>query len=259
MVYNKRMQGSIIQEILAGYDCSVYLPATYKDSKQDYPVVYVLGESSLAQLATLYENARTSAGDARCKEAIIVGINVQKWEKDFSPWEANALSEKSEPFAGGAGHFLYILETQIKTFIDKNFRTQSDIEQTYLVGYSLAGLAVLYSLYTSPFALHYASVSGSLWFPKWTEFAEQNKLLQLSESDGIKIYLSLGKAESSTSNMLMSKVDDCTQRTFAALKEKVAMLGQKPTDVFFEYNDGGHLANAPERTVRAITHLLSEA
>ena len=246
------MRGSIIQELLAGYDCTLYLPQGYQDSQERYPVVYVLGESDLAALATQYEQADGS------KDVLIVSVNVQAWERDFSPWKAEALSADSKPFSGEAGHFLYILETQIKAFIDKNYRTQADIEQTYLAGYSLAGLATLYALYTTPFALHYASVSGSLWFPKWTDFAREHKLQQLSEKDGVTVYLSLGKAEKNTSNALMATVEECTQQSVAILKEKVAMLGQKPTDIFFEYNEGGHLTNATERLVRAITQMLSK-
>ena len=251
MLYTIIMRGSIIQDVLAGYDCTLYLPPSYNTLRQRYPVVYVLGARELSELAAQYEAADCGT------EAILVGIDVQKWERDLSPWEANALSTDSAPFSGKAGHFLYILESQIKTFIDKNYRTRDDVAQTYLIGYSLAGLTTLYALYTTQFALHYASVSGSLWFPKWIDFARQTKVRQLSEQDGIKVYLSLGRTEKDTQNALLATVDERTQETLAILREKVAMLGQKPTDVFFEYNDGGHLTDATERMVRAITHLLS--
>ena len=153
---------------------------------------------------------------------------------------------------------MYILESQIKTFVDKNYRTLSDIEYTYLAGYSLAGLAVLYALHTTHFALSYASISGSLWFPKWLDYAQENTLQQMSEDCPTRIYLSLGKTEGSTANRLMAKVDDCTKKTVALFKEQLATLGQNAGDVFFEYNDGGHMSNVPERTARALSYLLKK-
>lgn len=258
MLYTTSMRGLIIQETLAGFDCSLYLPPEYKTSGLSYPVVYVLGENDLSHVMTLLEKSMAKEPQkGQCKEAIVVGIQTQIPERDFTPWEANALSQKSRPFTGKADHFLYILETQIKTFIDKNYRTKSEIEDTAIVGYSLAGLTTLYALYTTDFALSYASVSGSLWFPRWTDFIQQHKLRQMSESGVIKVYVSLGKTEANASDRLKSKVAERTQETVAILKEQVKALGQEVDDVFFEYNEGGHRENVHERTAKALAHLLS--
>ena len=258
MPYTVAMRGSIIQETLAGFDCSLYLPPAYKESKQSYPVIYLLGGKDLSHIMTILE--KTMAAEPKpgqCKEAIIVGIENQVPERDYTPWEAEALSSKSRPFTGKADHFLYILETQIKTFIDKNYRTMRDIEYTSIAGYSLAGLTALYALYTTDFALTYASVSGSLWFPKWGDFIKKHKLRQMSEDGVIKVYISLGERETNASDKLKSKVAERTQETVKVLKEQVASLGQDESDVFFEYNKGGHWEDIPERTAKALAHLLA--
>ncbi|MCR5724271.1 MAG: hypothetical protein K6G80_04200 [Treponema sp.] len=252
------MRGSIIQETLAGFDCSLYLPPNYKESKQLYPVIYLLGCKDLSHIMTILEKSMSAEPKGgQCKEAIIVGIETQIPERDYTPWEADALSARSRPFSGKADHFLYILETQIKTFIDKNYRTKSDIEYTSIAGYSLAGLTAIYALYTTDFALTYASVSGSLWFPKWDDFIKKHKLRQMSEDGVIKVYVSLGKTEANASDKLKGKVAERTEETVKVLKEQVAALGQDESDIFFEYNEGGHWEDIPERTAKALAHLLA--
>lgn len=257
MPYTDSMRGTIIQETLAGFDCSLYLPPAYKESKQSYPVIYLLGCKDLAQIMEILEKDMAPAPkEGQCGEGIIVGITTQVPERDYTPWEAEALSSKSRPFTGKADHFLYILETQIKTFIDKNYRTKSDIEYTSIAGYSLAGLTAIYALYTTDFALSYASVSGSLWFPKWDDFIKKHKLRQMSEDGVIRVYLSLGEREENAADQLKGKVVERTQETVAVLKEQVAALGQDESDIFFETNPGGHWENIPQRTARALAHLL---
>ncbi len=257
MPYTFGMRGSIIQETLAGFDCSLYLPPDYKESKQSYPVIYLLGGKDLSHIMTILEKSMAAEPKkGQCKEAIIVGIDTQNPERDYTPWEAEALSSKSRPFTGKADHFLYILETQIKTFIDKNYRTKRDIEDTSIAGYSLAGLTAIYALYTTGFALTYASISGSLWFPKWDDFIKKHHLRQMSEDGVIRVYVSLGKTETNASDKLKSKVDARTQETVKILKEQVASLGQDESDIFFEYNEGGHWADIPERTAKGLAHLL---
>ena len=110
-----------------------------------------------------------------------------------------------------------------------------------LLGYSLGVLAELYSFYKTDVFGVIGSLSGSLWYDNFCEFMEQDKPLR----EDLKVYLSLGRKECLSKNPRMGKVADCTERAREILIRQVE-------NVFFEWNDGGHFHEIPNRFAKAI-------
>ena len=120
-----------------------------------------------------------------------------------------------------------------------------------IAGYSLAGLFALWAAWNSGYFRRVASVSGSLWYPGFTDFIKDNTpRTGLKEGPGLeKAYFSLGDRESRTRHPLMSRVDACT----AEVVEKVRSYGIETT---FEWNPGNHFDHPELRMARALAWLL---
>ena len=120
-----------------------------------------------------------------------------------------------------------------------------------IAGYSLAGLFALWAAWNSGYFRRMASVSGSLWYPGFTDFIRNNApRTGLKEGTGLeKAYFSLGDRESRTRHPLMSRVDACT----AEVAEMVRSYGIETT---FEWNPGNHFDHPELRMARALAWLL---
>ena len=120
-----------------------------------------------------------------------------------------------------------------------------------IAGYSLAGLFALWAAWNSGYFRRVASVSGSLWYPGFTDFIRDNApRTGLKEGTGLeKAYFSLGDRESHTRHPLMSRVDACT----AEVVEMVRSYGIETT---FEWNPGNHFDHPELRMARALAWLL---
>lgn len=266
------MRGTIQNIVLGGFKCSLYLPPTYMEesiwaqrngndfeSVPRYPVVYLLGEKNIVPLMDIIEEKMPDSKHRSrgCKPFILLGIETPNWEKDFSPWRATPLANRS-PFTGGAPHFFEVLKTKIIPQINEKCRTDPSPTSTAIVGYSLAGLAALYALYTTGIASKVASVSGSLWYKDWVDYVSKQSIPSELEN-GLALYLSLGKKESQGASGMMATVDECTQKTYRALERQLLQTGHKAEDkLYFEYNDGDHFSEVPRRTAKAILFLEKE-
>ena len=114
-----------------------------------------------------------------------------------------------------------------------------------IVGYSLAGLFALWAAWNSGYFRRVASVSGSLWYPGFTDFIRDN-----APTGHIgKVCISLGDRESHTRHPLMSQVDTCT----AAVVDAVKTRG---IDTVFKWNPGNHFDHPERRMARAIAEMV---
>lgn len=230
---NKHVQ--IIEMQIAGLSCNLYLPESYNSTQTYYPVIYVNGEIPIAEIIEEVKKARTST------EFLLLSIQPMKWNDDFTPWSAPAFRKGEEAPAGRADEYIRRLTREIKPFIDANYRTKPEPEHSVLLGYSLGGLAALYSIYRMDRFGVIGSLSGSLWYDNFCEFMEQNQPLRKD----LKVYLSLGKKESLSKNPRMGQVADCTVCARDILIRQIE-------NVFFEWNDGGHFHEIPKRFAKAI-------
>ena len=90
-----------------------------------------------------------------------------------------------------------------------------------------------------------ASMSGSLWFPGFTEYIRENDMKRTPD----RIYLSLGDKEARTRHPLMSRVQENTEDAVKYYRE----LG---LDVTWELNPGNHFRDPALRSAKGIMAIL---
>lgn len=170
-------------------------------------------------------------------------INITDWNADLSPWAIPPVFRNDEPFTGGADAYLETLTGEIIPAIIGELGS----EPAYfaLAGYSLAGLFAVYSMYRTDRFARIVSVSGSMWYPGFVEFAESHEPAALPE----KLYLSLGDREARTRNQVMATVEQNTGALFDYYKS----LG---VEAVFEMNPGNHFRDAAQRMAKGIVWLV---
>ena len=89
------------------------------------------------------------------------------------------------------------------------------------------------------------SASGSLWYPKFLDFAVSSDILSPID----KIYFSVGDKESHTKNKIMATVEDNTRKLEEFFKQCGLMT-------VFELNSGGHFKDDVKRLARGIKWIL---
>ena len=167
------------------------------------------------------------------KESLLL-IAVDDWNRQLSPWPAEKVFKKGEPFAGEAEETIRELIGILKPYQGK-YRTMT------IAGYSLAGLFALYTCTKSDLFDRCLSASGSLWFPGWLEYLKDHPL------HCRRVYLSLGDTEKNTRNPLMANVEENTERS----RDLIAAYAE----VKLETNPGNHVNDPPGRINKGIQWL----
>lgn len=167
----------------------------------------------------------------------VIGVEIeeQEWNDLLSPWPAEAVFRKGEPFGGNADRLVQEIDQKIMG----NARDRRG--RKYMIGYSLAGLFALYYCTRHDWLDGCASVSGSLWYPGWIDYLKHNPVHCSA------VYLSVGEAEKNTKNRQMASVEDCTRMS--------RMILSAYAKTAFELNPGGHFNDPLGRMVRALTKL----
>ena len=119
-----------IKEIqIAGISCSLFLPEGYSAGTKRYPVVYINGEISVEEV--LEEIRKAGVGI----DFILLSVKPESWNDDFTPWGAPAFRKGEAPPQGRAKEYIYRLSEEIKPYMDANYRTKPEREDTVLLGY----------------------------------------------------------------------------------------------------------------------------
>ena len=166
---------------------------------------------------------------------LLCPVPEHEWNSLLSPWPADRIVRNAPPFAGHAEEYFSSLLPELQ---------QASLHTTgrmFLCGYSLAGLFALYACTKTDLFDGCASVSGSLWYPGWTDWLRTHPVLCS------RVYLSVGEKEKNTRNPIMRTVED---NTLAC--EQIISAG---AETFFERNPGGHFDNPSQRLRKAISWL----
>lgn len=129
-----------------------------------------------------------------CPDFTLVTISGLNWEAELSPWAAGDLFKYSEMFTGGADAYLKLLTQEIMPQAESMLFGK--IAWRGLAGYSLAGLFTVYALYKTDLFSRAASMSGSLWYPGFKDFALQSAICKTPQH----LYFSLGDKEARARN-----------------------------------------------------------
>ena len=106
------------------------------------------------------------AMDAPDCNLLVVG-KLQRYH-DMTLWSCQPLSKRGPAATGGADAYLETLASEIVPAAREKIRGSAPY--VGIAGYSLAGLFALYAMYRCDCFAWVASMSGSLWFPKFREY-----------------------------------------------------------------------------------------
>ncbi|WP_298893289.1 alpha/beta hydrolase-fold protein [uncultured Psychroserpens sp.] len=173
------------------YVLYVYLPPSYENSSNDFPVLYQLDGDFTVELTI--ENAESLSS---IEEFIIVGIDYlgnNKRERDFTPTYQEDFHD-----SGGADAFYDFLKTELIPYINSNYRVDSNFGNT-LKGHSLGGLfattALLKHNQNPNVFKNYIIESPSLWWDNGLMLSEEQEFSEANTSLDTKIYVSVGELE----------------------------------------------------------------
>ncbi|MCX7951325.1 MAG: alpha/beta hydrolase-fold protein [Clostridiales bacterium] len=202
-----------MKELNRNRNIRVLLPLDYYENiEKRYPVIYMhdgqnLFDNSLSYSGHSWEVKETldrMQKDGIIDGFIVVGIdNNQEGFKrldEYSPWRNeeidDLLNRGIEKGAGGEGkEYADFIVNTLKPYIDENFRTQKDRENTIVAGSSMGGFISLYIgfKYQDIFS-KVGAFSTAAWF-------KEGELLEFLREQGqienMKVYLDIGTEETS--------------------------------------------------------------
>jgi len=173
----------------------VYVPPAYAtDTSSRYPVIYLLdGESAFNDLEAqgpewqVDEVINAAAANGQ-PTVIVIAINEAKdRDAEYTPW-----INEDNPKAHGAD-FAKWLVTDLKSWVDSNYRTQTLPTATTIGGISRSGMMAYYILMAHPEVVGNALIqSPSMWVDYDRLMAMQLSENQLKDK---KIMISVGAKE----------------------------------------------------------------
>lgn len=171
----------------------VWLPEGYDPASSNrYPVIYMhdgqfMFHQSTSPFAGMdlfwdVDKAITRlVGDGEIRPAIVVSVWMSDWAKgargaEYMPQKAvtdevwQLMIEQGHDFAveeGGqeisSDNYLKFLVDELKPFIDETYRTQSDRDNTFVIGSSMGGLISAYAIAEYPDVFGGAACMSSSW------------------------------------------------------------------------------------------------
>jgi len=159
----------------------VWLPPGYgEDNGRSYPVLYTHDGQNLFDPATSYAGIPWAVDKTILKlmeqddfqVPIVVGVwNTElRWEEYLPERPFNGdfeavFSEFPEKIDGKAlsDNYLKFLVEEVKPFVDKTYRTQTEANQTFVMGSSMGGLISLYALCEYPAVFGGAGCVSTHW------------------------------------------------------------------------------------------------
>ena len=209
------------------------------DAHADIPVVY------LHEFEGDGRNVWEACLQLGCPPFALAVMPVPSWDDELSPWPAPPTFKGAQPYAGRAAERLGLLTSHVMPAMAEALLPARPSLQA-LVGYSLAGLFAAWAPFATDAFARVASVSGSLWYPDFAEFARTHEPAPTLE----RAYFSLGDREAKTRNAYLRTVEDRTRE----VERSLAGRGIATT---FDLNPGNHFTDEPGRTARGIAWLLS--
>ncbi len=246
------MSGELIDLKEFGREIFVYLPESYNKNEEhnrNYPVVYVHDGDTFRKLlfGIMKEIEKEQDKEKKLyKEHIIVGISPKDRLREYTPWQAPSLVEKFEPFGGKGENYLDFIVDELKPFIDSNFNTSTEVEDTSMIGYSLGGLISLFSIYKYSCFGKIVSICGSQWFKGWIDFIEENIIL----NENVEIFIIAGLKEGNKKYTAQKDIAKYVEKSYKVFNSQIGI-----SNVTLEWDNYGHNENVSNRYKQALLYL----
>ena len=220
------MKGTIVD--ISGKECHLY-----NDSNAEFLLFQPIDEHELEVLDKEVESIKELSD----KPFTLAAFVIKNWNQELSPWPAPPVFGKV-PFGSGATDTLEFVMSRLLPVV------QEETPHVILGGYSLAGLFALWASYQTDRFKGIVAASPSVWFPKWLEYATDNKPLAKS------IYLSLGDKEEKTKNPVMAQVGNATVEQDELLKGQIEKK-------ILEWNSGNHFVDSEKRMAKGFAWVIN--
>lgn len=229
----------------------IYLPSDYYESDEKYKVIYMHDgqnlfdkeDSSYGHIWDIKKNMDNLDKDFGLK-AIVVGIDsyAQTRYAEYCPFVDESMRDlmpnlSVDKKAGGEGNLYadFIVKT-LKPYIDMNYKTLADRENTIICGSSMGGLISLYiaTKYQEVFS-KIGAMSSALYFAK-DEF--ENYIKNVQSKQKFKIYMDVGDSESSdkTNEDFPVIYVNSNKYFYSIIKEK--LFAKNENDISFSIHKG---------------------
>ena len=210
------------------FTTKISLPGNYNEENK-YPLI-LLNDGEINYLKNLKDTA------------ILVGLIPQNRLDAFTPWKAPNLRPSMPDFTGKLNEY----HNQVFEHLLPKLLCKYSIDESKIAygGYSLGGLAAVYSMYTSTVPSIIFSLCGSFWYPQFLDYCESHTILNKK----VSLYLQNGKAEGSKHNDILSNAPILSTKLHKLISDRL----DKVTSVFDEY---GHHENIKGRYENLIEWL----
>ena len=205
----------------------------YQDEAAKHLLIQPIDEHDLEGLEQEVETIKELSD----KPFSLVAFMIKDWNLELTPWTAPPIFGKV-PFGSGAEKTLEFITSQLLPEVQEN------IPHLILGGYSLAGLFALWAGYQTDKFEGIAAASPSVWYPKWIDYASENKPLAKS------VYLSLGDKEEKAKNPVMAQVGN-------AIRKQHELLTEQEINTLLEWNAGNHFVDSDKRMAKGFAWLLN--
>ncbi len=207
----------------------LYLPPSYESTDRSYPVIYMHDGQNLFDAATSFagewgvDEILNEIAEEGGPEFIVVGIDNggEKRTEELTPYE-------NPKYGGGKGKlYMDFIVKEVKPYIDTNYRTLKDAENTALMGSSLGGLITHYGIYEYPEVFSKAGIySPSYWF-SYSEMEALTKNQSIPSTHRLDLLVGRKEGEVMVEPLnRMVKVIKETGHSESALRSKVNELGE---------------------------------
>ena len=207
------------------FDTKISLPDNYNEENR-YPLI-LLNDGEINYLENLKETA------------ILVGLIPQNRLDAFTPWKASNLKPSMPDFGGKLDEY----HNQVFEHLLPELLCNYSIDESKIAygGYSLGGLAAVYSLYSTTAPSIIFSLCGSFWYPQFLDYCESNTILNTKAA----LYLQNGKTEGGKHNNILSNAPILSARLHELLSDRL----DKVTSVFDEYGHHENIAGRYENLI----------
>jgi len=206
----------------------IYLPPSYNTSNKKYAVLYMHDGQNV------FDNLTSFAGEwgvdelldsisGRKKEIIVVAVDHggPKRINEYCPYEM-------ERFGKGEGdQYLDFLVKTLKPFIDKNYRTEKDKQNTFIAGSSMGGLISMYAVLKYPKTFGGAGVFSPAFWVGPKIFDDINTKGKLVNS---KIYFYCGGQEGESMEPDMTRAFEAMRKVSKSKMECMVRPDGKHTE-----------------------------
>nr|WP_314446051.1 alpha/beta hydrolase [uncultured Lachnoanaerobaculum sp.] len=207
------------------FDTKISLPDNY-NKENTYPLI-LLNDGEINYLKNLKDTA------------ILVGLIPQNRLDAFTPWKAPNLRPSMPDFGGKLNEY----HNQVFEYLLPELLCKYSIDEARIAygGYSLGGLAAVYSLYNTTAPSIIFSLCGSFWYPQFFDYCENHTILNTK----VSLYLQNGKTEGDKHNNILSNTPILSAKLHKLLSDKL----DKVTSVFDEYGHHENIAGRYENLI----------